>query len=265
VSSADDKRVAVLRKAPTVGQKTERMSEAAISLTINADAEGTGTPERTETSSGVLLKDTAETLAVSGDASTKVRVTFDKVDRRRKERRKQTTKSSAIAGRSYIIEAKNGRIEVSEESGELASASEAKEVEKHFQSLGRPDLLLAGVPPTPLKPGDRSEPLATALTEKLTEELEGMKVLDVGVIFKERSGEDGLFDVAMKLSKEEGAMRLAVDLTGPMRLSTTSGGVTLTVDLKGPITVSTKVAPMSKAKYGGAGSMTVKLEQKTTS
>lgn len=257
----EDKTVSFAKKSPAVGQKTEETDDMDMTLSMNVDAQGTGKPQKTDTSSDDSVKYTQEVLAASGDSIGKVRASFDKVDEKSKQNGKETKKASVIAGKTYVVEAKNGKIEVSDDKGKAAPAAEAKEVQKHFQSLGKPDPVLAGLPAMPLKPGDKVDSLAKAITDEMKEESDGMKVSDVAVIYKEKSGDDGLFDVTMKMAKEDGAMTMAMDLKGQLRVSTKTG-LASQMDLKGPITVGTKVDPKSKAKYDGSGSVTMKLQQK---
>ena len=80
-----------------------------------------------------------------------------------------------------------------------------------------------------------------------------MTATDVVVTFKEQRGEDGVFDVALKLAKDEGATKMTIAVKGDVWVSTKTSSTTR-MDLAGPVAISGAAT--------GAGTMTMKLDAK---
>jgi hypothetical protein len=230
------------RAAPVVGAKRQESSARVMSLTMTVD----GRPTDVNVSESV--KRTEEILAVSGDAVTKAKVTFDSVE---------STGPSTIAGKTFVVEAKEGKIDVRDEHGKVADAAEAKEVEKHVKNLGKVDPMLAALPPNGVVAGERVDPIARAISDQLKDAGDGMIANDVVVTFKEQRGDDGIFDVALKLTKDEGATRMVIEVKGDAWVSTKTGWPTK-MDLAGPVTI----AGGQLMKTEGSGKMTMKMDAK---
>jgi hypothetical protein len=226
-----------LKAAPVVGAKREESSQLTMSLAMTVDG------GRSDVNVRESVKRTEEILAVKGEAITKERVTFDAV---------QSTGPTTIAGKTFVVEAKDGKIEVLEGTGD------AREVERHLKNLGKPDPMLTALPVAGVVPGQNVEGVARVISEQLKDTGEGMVASDVVVTFKERRGEDGIFGVAMKLTKDEGAMKMTIAVKGDVWVSTKTSSTTK-MDLSGPVTIAG--GQMSKTE--GAGTMTMKMEAKS--
>jgi hypothetical protein len=259
--------VTFTRKAPTVGTKREESGDMSMSMRIDVDP-GNGKPQKTEMSMAESTKQSQELLAVSGDAPTKVKVTFTSIDAKMVEGGKENRRPTPLAGKTYVVEAKDGKIDVKDDKGKAVAAAETKEVSKHFKSLGKPDPVAAALPTTPLRPGEKVEALSRSLESYMQQDESGLKVSDVTVTFREKLGDDGVFDLTLKMGKEEGPMSMTMDLKGEMRISTTTGEPRK-MELKGPITIGStggtggKGDPKSKMKMDGSGSMAMSMAVKS--
>lgn len=109
-----------------------------------------------------------------------------------------------------------------------------------------PDPVAAAVPDAPLAPGQAVDPLARAIAGRM----KGLTVTGASAIFVEAKGEDGVFDVAMRLAKTEGATPMTMDLHGRLHVSTRTRAPTA-MHLEGPV-----------AFGGGTGTVTFDLEEK---
>lgn len=230
------------KAAPIVGAKRQESSELAMTLAMKVDGGAT------EMNIRESVKRTEEILAVSGDAITKAKVVFDSV---------QSTGPSTIAGKTFIVEAKDGKIDVRDEQGKAASPTDAKEVEKHMKNLGKADPMLAALPSAGVVPGEKVDAIARAISDQLKDPGEGMIANEVVVTFKEQRGDDGIFDVALKLTKDEGATKMVIAVKGDVWVSTKTSS-TARMDLSGPVTI----AGGELMKTEGSGKMTMKLEAK---
>lgn len=188
------------------------------------------------------VKRTEEVLAVAGDAITKTRVTFDDV---------KSTQPSTLAGKTFVVEAKADRIDVvaAKDDGK----ADAKEVEKYLKNLGKPDPMLAALPAAGVSPGEKVDGVAKVISDQLRDSGDGMVASDVVVTFKEKRGEDGVFDVALKLTKDEGTTKMTIAVKGDVWVSTKTSSTTR-MDLAGPVAISGATT--------GAGTMTMKLDAK---
>lgn len=246
-------------KMPTVGSKRDDTSAMSMSLTV--DPTGTGKAQKSEMAMAESVHKTEEVMAVNGDAVTKVKVKYESYDTKATEAGKEKKKSSPLAGKTYLVEAKDGKIEVRDEKGKFVPAVEGNDVEKQYHTLGKPDPMGAAMPKTPLKPGDRADSIAKAIQEQMKAGSDGMNVSDITVTLREIKGDVGVFDVALKLSKEEGPMSMSMDMKGETDIVAATGEPML-LDIKGPITIGAKPDAKSKMKMDGSGSMSMKMERK---
>lgn len=252
-----------VRVKPAVGDKREEDAVMGMDLAMEIDP-GTGKTIKQDMKMSETTKTTKELLALNGDVPSKVKVTYTSVDSKMTEMGKEKAKPSPIAGKTYIIEAKDGKTVITSGDGKTPPAVETKEIEKNFKSLGKPDPIAAALPTTPLKPGEKVDSLAKALVafmnDKETSD-DSPKVSDAVVTFKEKSGDDAVFDISLKMDKNDPAMTMSMPLTGQMKISTKTSEPSH-IELKGPITMKSGDDPKSKAKVNGSGTMSLKMDQK---
>lgn len=239
VDAAAATRTTFTKAAPVVGAKRQESSELVMSIAMVVDG------GRSDVKVSESVKRTEEVLAVAGDAVTKTKVTFDSV---------QGTQPSALAGKTFIVEAKDGKVVVRGAQDEPAPVAEASEVGRHLKNLGKPDPMVAALPAGGVLPGEKVDGVARVITEQLKESGDGMTVSDVVVTFKEQRGEDGLFDVALKLTKDEGTTKMVIDVRGDAWVSTKTSSTTK-MELSGPVTI----AGGRGVKTEGSGKMSMKM------
>ena len=224
------------KAAPAVGAKRQESSELSMKVSMNVDG------GRSEISISESVKRTEEIIDVAGDAITKTKVTFDEV---------KSTQPSALTGKTFVVEAKDGRIDVVAAKDD--AKADAKEVEKYLKNLGKPDPMLAALPSGGVAPGEKVDGVAKVISAQLRDSGDGMIASDVVVTFKEKRGEDGVFDVGLKLTKDEGATKMTIAVKGDVWVSTKTSSTTR-MDLAGPVTIS--------GAKTGTGTMTMKLDAK---
>lgn len=255
--------VVFTHKAPAVGDKRDEDETMDMNMDISVDL-GNGKPQKSDIKQHEATKKVVEVLALNGDAPSKVKVTYGTVEKKMTEGGKDKgAKASPISGKTYIVDSAGGKISVTDPSGKPAPSQEAHEVEKHFKSLGKPDPLTASIPTTPLKPGDKVDAMANAIGEYLnrdSEKNEGVKVSNVNVTFKEQSGDEGIFDIALTVSKEDKEMGLAIDLKGNVHALVKTSQPTK-FDMKGPVKVSGGNGG-GKMKIDGTGDMKLSMTSK---
>jgi hypothetical protein len=234
-------RTVFVKAAPVVGARRQESSELVMTIAMTVDG------RHSDMSVSESVKRTEEILAVSGDAVTKAKVTFDSV---------QSTQPSTIAGKTFIVEAKDGKLDVRDDQGKAALAADAKDVERHLKNVGKAEPMLTALPAIGVMPGQKVDGVARAIADQLRESGDGMTVSDVVVTFKEQRGDTGVFDVALKLSRDDGTMKMEIAVKGDAWVSTKTSWPTK-LDLSGPVTIAA-----GQAKTDGSGKMSMKLEAK---
>lgn len=238
-------RTVFTKAAPTVGAKRQESSELSMKVAMNVDG------GRSEVAISESVKRTEEIIDVAGDAITKTKVTFDDV---------KSTQPSALPGKTFVVEARDGGLEIvrialrdAKANADTDAKTDAREVEKYLRNLGKPDPMLAALPSGGVSPGERVDGVAKVIGDQLRESGDGMTASDVVVTFKETRGEDGVFDVSLKLTKDEGSTKMTITVKGDVWVSTKTSSTTR-MDLAGPVTISGATT--------GSGTMSMKLDAK---
>lgn len=250
-----------VKRAPAVGDKWEDKVAMTMSMETSVDPDGKGTPQKATMEKSETETRQEEVLAVKGEAVTKVKVTFAEKTATIKEEGKERKRPSPVAGKTYVVEAKDGKVTVLLDGDRPAPAMQAKVVKEAYETLGKVDPLYAGVPGRPLKPGDKVEELAQAMKEVVLIRAKEMEVSSVSVIFQGAKDGEGVFDVEVSLAAVEKPMRFDMKLKGQARMSLTTGQASSTI-LRGPLSVGSTEGDGAKMKISGAGNVEMKMERK---
>jgi hypothetical protein len=269
------------RRPPAAGDRYEEEWSMQMHLAMTMDR-GQGQPQKTDLETEEAETRDEQILAVSGDAVTKVQVTYTARTEAMKEGGKESKTPSPLAGRTYLVvwepgglgptgssagghgnpsrgpmsvEARDGKTSVLTSPGRPAPIAQARQVQSSYANLGQPDPILAGMPRRPLVPGQKVPELERALRAELAGRAKDMPVSAAAVTFTGVAGRDGLFDVALELSKEEPPMKYAIALKGQLRVSTATSQLT-GFTLEGPLTIGT-AAGEQKTKVTGQGTLTL--------
>jgi hypothetical protein len=244
------------KRAPEIGSKTSESSTLRmnLSLTLEEPRLDAGPATTMMLATTETQKRFEETLAVNGDARTRVKVTYGEnagTLRQGAEGAHAAPRPSVLAGKTYIVAALDGRVVVTGEAGTKVSPVEAREVSRHYASLGSPDALVAAIPATAPPRGAPIYELSKALEEEISRNAEGMTVGNAIVRFMDADVRVATFDASFTLWKDEGPLRFTMNLKGTMnvRLAPTS---IVSMDFNGPVTA----APRPEAKTDGAMKVT---------
>ncbi len=243
------------KRAPQVGARTADASLMRIKLVLTIQAPGMGKPETSEVLSTESERRIEETLAVEGDARTRVKVSYiEKVTTLGEPRTSDrdggvAPPKSPIVGKTYVVESVGGKLAVTGASGTAAPPVEAREVETEYASLGHADAIFAAMPGTAPRRGEPVAALSKAFEEEMARNAHGMTVGNGLVRYREASADAALFDVSFTLWRDEGPVRFATNLEGVMTVSTATSTLRAMV-LKGPVTAAAKPG-------ASAGAMTV--------
>jgi len=244
--------VAFTRQPPKVGDRfVEQMTiETQLQLSTR---KGDGPPQKSDLATREAETREEQILALSGDAVTKVQVTYTERTEVMKEGGRESKTPSPLAGRTYVLQARDGKTSVLTPAGRPAPTAQARQVESSCPHLGRPEPILAGMPGRPLVPGEKVPELEGALRAELAGRAKDMPVSAAAVTFAGVEGDDGLFDVTLELSKEERPMKYTIALRGRLRVSRTASQLR-GFALEGPMTIGT-AAGEQRTKVEGQGTL----------
>jgi hypothetical protein len=200
-----------------------------------------------------------EVLATSGEAVTRLKVTYVARVEAMTEGGKERARPSPLVGKTFIVEAKDGRVAVLTEAGRPAPPPLARDVGAAYAFVGKPDPVLARMPTRPLVPGAPVPELADAIREEIAAKAKDMTIAGVAVTFTGVRGEEGVFAVTLELAKDEPPTRLAINLAGELRVTTATSAVAA-LTLRGPLRVT--AAPGSSAKITGSGTLSLTLARR---
>jgi hypothetical protein len=111
-----------------------------------------------------------EVLEVSGGKESKLRVTYDAIESTEtKGEASVKTRGKDLLGRTFIVEARSGKPEVSLPDGTKAPKVLGEMVAEHFEDLGKPETITQALPKRPLKAGETLEGLGDAIVARFAQ------------------------------------------------------------------------------------------------
>ena len=198
-------------------------------------------------------------IASQGQEITKARMTYvEAVTSEMEGGKAKPPNRSPIVGKTYVVEAIDGRVVVKNEQGLDPPKEEVKLVLEDNKDFGKPDKLLHLIPDGPIRTGQRIE-----LSSKLAKEILGTGAksdvqvtradLTLRKIEKVNGMEAAVFDLTIQLGAEK--LGMAINLSGRVTVAT-KGGWPLAAKLKGPVEFSTPTGQGPPGMgIGGGGTM----------
>lgn len=233
-------------------QTADESNTMKMSMKVTVDP-GTGKPQVMNMEKSGNEKKSEKILATDGAAIQKLQITYtEKMDVDKDAQGKETKKPSPLHGKTYVVEDKAGAHIITNEKGKTPPPAEATLVEKSYQMVGKPDPVMNAMPSRPLVVGQPVPELVKAVEEVLNKEGGNMTISDLSVVLKEKSGDEGVFDVKATLTVSDGPMNFAMAVTGDMRVRTADSQLTA-MKMAGPVTITSE--PTGKLKMDGKGTM----------
>jgi hypothetical protein len=237
-----------------VDQTADETNTMKMAMNITIDP-GTGKPQTMNVEKSGTEKKSEKILATDGTAIQKLQVTYtDKTDVEKDAQGKEAKKASPVSGKVYVVEDKDGKHIVTTDKGKTPPPVEMTLVEKSYKMVGKPDPMMSAMPDRPLVVGQPVPELVKALEEVLDKEGGNMKISELSVVLKEKSGDEGVFDVKATLTMADGPMSFAMNLAGDMHVRTADSQLTA-MKMSGPVTITSNADPKNKMKMDGKGTM----------
>jgi len=186
-----------------------------------------------------------EILAVKGSAVTKLKVLFKTQHEAGSQGGKSRSKTSPLQGKTFVLEAKGGKVIVTDDKGKPVDAPTVKAVTKKYKTFGTPDKMFDAIPTTAIKVGARVASIEKALQESIKEEMGGDKgekitTSNVSVVLKEIKGKLALFAVTMTITIKKGAkFSIVMRTVGVVSVDSTTGHE-VAMKFSGPLDVMGK-------------------------
>lgn len=230
---------------PTVGTKWSEEQTQSMDLTITADGE-TG-QLRQET----IEKKQVEVLAVTDNAVTKAKYTYD-VSESQTMGGKTQARPAPHSGKTYILEASNGKVTVTADGGGAASAAEVELVTKAEDSFGKADRMATLLAGRTFKKGEAVDLPADAISDVMGGG-DGMKVTKMTLVYTGVTGSDPNFDMTLSMVQDKPDMKLEIDAAGKVTVDLASG-LPLAMTMEGPVKMSGKISATGTMKVVGTRS-----------
>lgn len=133
VAAPTESTVTIFRPVDKVGDKYVERATRSHSLVFRAGSSAF----ETELVRTHVEEDTTEVLAVANGTETKIRVTFAEEGEQRIHNGHWKRIASGVAGKTYVVERRDGRLVVTTDKGKAPPKKELHYVERRFANLGR--------------------------------------------------------------------------------------------------------------------------------
>jgi hypothetical protein len=166
-------------------------------------------------------------------------------------------KVAVVSGKTYIVTAKNGELEVTDADGEAVTKKEREEVKKDHDDLGKPNKMAELLPDRPIAIGEKLTPPTNIIRAMLSPGDDSMELKDVTLTFKSIEGtgatRTGVFDISLNIgsSKKKGSPPVEMTLIGSLKLLVESS-LPLELSMSGPISLATNEGGTSIRAKGDA-------------
>ena len=228
-----------------VGDKRTRTSTMAMTLEVEAGG------QKKSIKQGQTKEKLEEVLAVEDGRPSKIKVTYEKMNKSMQEAGPPQTKPEPVEGKTYIVEEKDGNVVVTTEDGSKPPLPEVtsvkKDYEKTFGKNNKSEAFKEALLKVELEKGKRAADVEKLFNEAFGPGMGGdenaPKVGEVKLIYQGTEGDHALFDIEMTMKVEEGPMKMNMPLKGKMKI-VREGALMGSVSLEGPIEIDTTGSPI---------------------
>lgn len=226
---------------PPVGAKWSEEQTQIMDLTVTA--KGQTVPLQRES----VEKKQVEVLAVSADAVTKAKVTYDVTD-------KQTVggKSQAMpaphSGKTYILDATGGKITITVDGGAAPGKDDLEVVTKAEKRFGQADRMALLVKDREFKKGEAVDFPPDQIKDLMGDD--ELVVEALRLTYSANAGDNPVFDMAMKAKANQPDAVIEMDLTGKATIDRKTGEA-IEMTLEGPIKMTGKASATGTMKMIG--------------
>ena len=245
--------ITITRKPPKVGAKRKIEHTSNLTLDIALGPKKIGVLE------DEVNKRTEEVLAVTGDIVTKAKVTYkQRTKTKAQDGRTGAPEKNVLAGKSFVVEIKDGKVVVTTDEGKPLDAASKSAVEKDYKRFGKPNAVAAALPTRALRVGEEVKELSAAVVEDLKDDMDaektGLTIESPKVVLDRKEGENAVFVITMTMRMAKGPLKGTIPVIGRI-IVRANDGFLLRSETAGPINLD--ISEVDKQK-GVSGAGTVK-------
>lgn len=239
-ASADS--ITIKAAAPAVGAKWSEEKVQVMTLKINEKGGVTElVREGTE-------KKQVEVLALTGNVVTKAKVAYDIVEKQTVGGKIQEM-PSPVTGKTYVLDASNGKLAITTDAGAKPSADEIVAIEKDEDNFGKPDRMQALLDGKTFKKGETVDFPADQI-KGVMGDAGGRTVTKMSLTYTGNEGTDPAFDWVVAFVQEDRGMKIVSEATGKVVVDVASGEL-LSMTVEGPIEMTGKATATGTMKITG--------------
>lgn len=240
--------ITIARKKPVVGAKRKIEHTSNLTLDVSLGPKKIGVLE------DEINKRTEEVLAVTGDLVTKAKVVYEqRTKTKNQDGRTGAPDKNVLAGKSFIVELKDGKLLVTNEEGKPVDAASKAAVEKDYKRFGKPNAVSAAVPTRALKVGEEVKELSAAIVDDIKEDMDaekaGLTIDAPKVVLDRKEGDNAVFVITMTMRMAKGPLKGSIPITGGVTVRSTDGFL-LRSETSGPINLDISEADKAKGVTG---------------
>jgi hypothetical protein len=163
--------VTFTKTAPAAGMSHVVRSWVGLRMLFSVDHGGAAVT--TERVSGELDERREDILTAANGATTKVKVGFLHKQATVVENGVEKTRPSVVAGKSYLVEAKDGSLYITTEQGRRVSQAEGDTIAPGYEDLGQPDPIFSSFPARPIAVGENVDAIVTRIEDDVVRGSQG--------------------------------------------------------------------------------------------
>jgi hypothetical protein len=215
-------------------------------------------PVTTELVVGELDEHRDDVVEATNGAPTKLKVTFLHKQATVVTNGNERTLKSPVAGKSYLVQSKDGTLFITTDQGRRVSQAEGDVIAQGYEDIGLDDLVVKGLAGHTLAVGDGADALVSGMEDDIARATDGhvgfgqMSATLSGT--RDVAGQScGVFNVHVELAVKLEKVEARADVSGELVVAT-AGALPVAMSLHGPVVMGGETA---RADVEGQGDVRV--------
>jgi hypothetical protein len=234
--------VKLANTVPAVGAKWSEEQAQAMDLTVTAQG-GKTVQLRRES----VEKKQIEVLAVSAEAVTKAKITYEVTDKQQVGGKEQAM-PVPHSGKTYVLDATGGKLAITADGGAAPGKEELELITKAEKRFGKADRMSVLLKDREFKKGETVDFPADQIADLMGDDEMVVEVLKL--TYSANAGDHPVFDMVMKAKVTQPDSVIEMDLTGKATIDKASGEA-LEMTLEGPMKLTGKNTATGTMKMTG--------------
>ena len=233
--------VKLANTVPGVGAKWSEEQAQTMDLTVTAQGKTVALKRES------VEKKQVEVLAVSAEAVTKAKITYEVTDKQIVGG-KEKAMPVAHSGKTYILDATGGKLAITADGGAAPTKEELEVITKAEKRFGKADRMSVLLKDREFKKGETVDFPADQIADLMGDDEMVVEVLKL--TYSANAGDNPVFDMVMKAKVTQPDSVIEMDLTGKATVDLKSGEA-LDMTLEGPIKMTGKASATGTMKMVG--------------